>query len=89
MTEKNIVRELCGGCLGCSTRPNSMDGLCSNPIEKYVARIGEWGITIIKGLDEASSGEERICLNADLVAGLNAMSTRGEVPWLALIEGEK
>ncbi len=79
--EKNIVGELCGGCPGCSLSPRSISDLCTNPVEKYVARIGEWGIGIIKRLDEASSGEERMCLNGELVGGLNAMSARGEAPW--------
>ena len=37
MTEQELVQELCGGCYGCLMPSHSIDRLCSNPLEKYVA----------------------------------------------------
>lgn len=33
-----LLQELCGGCLGCSTMPTSIEQLCDNPLEKYLYR---------------------------------------------------
>ena len=36
--QSELLQDLCGECSGCSTKPRTIDSLCSNPLEKYIYR---------------------------------------------------
>jgi len=60
MTEQELLQELCGGCNGCSTRPVSIGGLCSNPLEKYVGAKASFEAGVEAGKEEATKIVERL-----------------------------
>ena len=38
--EQELLIELCGNCGGCQPKPTNLASICSNPIEKYLYRMG-------------------------------------------------